>query len=70
MEKVFTLDEIKKVLVQAIYEKQDNSDYDYDDNLIPDEEFGGWQSAIYFIMDKLGIELTDDEILEGDENNG
>lgn len=67
--KVFTLDEIKKVLVRAIYKKQDNSDYDYDDNIIVDEEYCGWQNAIHFIMDELGVELTDDEVLEGDENN-
>lgn len=62
MDKTYTLDEIIKVLVRAIYEKHDCSDYDYDDNFIVDEEYCGWQNAIYFIMDKLGIELTDDEI--------
>lgn len=63
MGKTYTLDEIKRALVRAIYKRQDNSDYDLEDNFNLDEGYIGWQEAIFFIADKLGIEFTEDEIL-------
>ncbi len=59
--KTYTEEQIKRIIVEARDERQDYSDYDYDDNFIPDEEYYGWQNAISFIQEKLGIEFKEDE---------
>lgn len=63
-EKVFTEREVKEILVRAMCEKDDHTYYDYDDNLIVDEEYYGWSRAVNFIQDQFGIKFEEDEALE------
>ena len=41
-ENSFDKDKIKNIIIQAMYERNDNSDYDWDENYIPDESYDGW----------------------------
>ena len=63
-EKVFTEREVKEILVRAMNEKVDYTYYDYDDNLVVDEVYCGWEEAINFIQEQFGIEFKEDEVLD------
>lgn len=60
----FDKDKIKIIIIQAMYERQDNSSYDWDENYIPDDSYDGWCDCIEFFKDKFGVEITDDDIFD------
>ena len=53
----FTREYLVKILLEVLAEKQDFTDYDFDDNLIVDEEYYGWHTAIETVALRLGIDL-------------
>lgn len=58
---VYDEEVIRQVLLDVAGEKMDYTDYDFDDNLVVDEEYYGWQKAIETVAEKLGISLDDEE---------
>lgn len=57
----FTKEYLVKVLLEVLAEKQDFTDYDFDDNLLIDEEYYCWHAAIETVAARLGIDLDGGE---------
>ena len=63
-EKVFTEKQVKEIIVRAMYEKDDETYYDWSDELHIDDVYNGWNQATNFIREQFGIKLDEDEVLE------